>query len=210
MSPKKELAPLTFSWEDRYAGRLVCGVDEAGRGPLAGRVYAAAVILPHKVRQESFVLALNDSKKLSEKKRTVLAAEVERLCLWSVAYCEVEEIETLNILEASLLAMRRALAALPEKPDVALIDGNVERDFPLEAHALIGGDGLSPSIAAASILAKTHRDRYCAEVLERQYPGYGFAVHKGYGTRAHYEALRAMGPCAAHRMSFLKSFYAKG
>ena len=203
---KAASAPLTFAYEDSFAPRIVCGTDEAGRGPLAGRVYAAAVILPEEIRNEPFVAALNDSKKLSAKRREALAEEIKKFAPYAVAYSEVAEIEEWNILEASLLAMRRAIAALPIAPDVALIDGNICRDFPMEAHAIIGGDGLSPSIAAASILAKTERDRYCIEVLDKQYPEYGFAVHKGYGTKAHYEALRKYGACEAHRMSFLKKF----
>lgn len=199
--------PLTFAYEDSFAPRVVCGTDEAGRGPLAGRVYAAAVILPEEIRFAPFIAALNDSKKLSAKRREALAEEIKRSVPYAVAFSEVEEIESLNILEASLLAMRRAIAALPTAPDVVLVDGNIERDFPLEAHAIIGGDGISPSIAAASILAKTERDRYCVEVLDALYPDYGFAVHKGYGTKAHYEALRAHGATDAHRMSFLKKFY---
>ena len=184
----------------------IAGVDEAGRGPLAGPVCAAAVILPKGL----VIDEINDSKKLSEKKRFLLADEIKALGIpYCVAFSEVEEIERINILEASLLAMRRAIDGLDVKPDVALIDGNIERDFQLEAHAVIGGDGLSPSIAAASILAKTERDKYCLEYLDATYPEYGFAAHKGYGTKAHYEALEKYGPCPEHRMSFLKKFYAK-
>lgn len=208
MASKKSAEPLDFRYEDSFAPRVVCGTDEAGRGPLAGRVYAAAVILPDEIRNAPFVAALRDSKKLSPKKRDSLAEDIKRYAPYAVAYSEVEEIERLNILEASLLAMRRAVSALSLSPDVILVDGNIDRDFPIEAHALIGGDGLSPSVAAASILAKTERDRYCVEVLDVRYPGYGFAVHKGYGTRAHYDALRTLGACEAHRMSFLKKFYA--
>lgn len=214
MSTKRSVpqkAPLTYAYEDSFAPRTVCGVDEAGRGPLAGRVYAAAVIIPEEARTHEAIKALNDSKKLSEKKRAALAPEIKRLTIWAVAYSEVDEIEEKNILEATLSAMRRAVAALSMRPDVALIDGNIDRDFPqdLEAHAIIGGDGLCPSIAAASILAKTERDAYCIDVLDKAYPDYGFAVHKGYGTKAHYEALTEFGACDAHRRSFLKKFYEK-
>ncbi len=210
MAAKKISEPLSWENELRYNPLTVCGVDEAGRGPLVGRVYAAAVILPYDKREDEAVLALNDSKKLSEKKRFLLADEIKRLAVsYCIAYSTVEEIERINILEASLLAMRRAIDGLSQKPDVALIDGNVSRGFQLQAHAIIGGDGISPSIAAASILAKTERDKWCCEVLDRQFPQYGFAAHKGYGTKAHYEAIAKFGPCPEHRMSFLKKFYEK-
>lgn len=209
MTKKTVSEPLSFCYEDSFAPRIVCGTDEAGRGPLAGRVYAAAVILPEEARNEAFVAALNDSKKLSAKRREALAEEIKKSVPYAVAFSEVEEIEKINILEASLSAMRRAIAALPIVPDAVLVDGNIERGFPIEAHAVIGGDGLSPSIAAASILAKTERDRYCVEVLDRLYPEYGFALHKGYGTKAHYQALSRYGACPAHRKSFLKKFYEK-
>lgn len=208
LSAKKDFVPL--SWElELSCGKTVCGVDEAGRGPLVGRVYAAAVILPYEKRGNEIIRSLNDSKKLTEKKRFLLASGIKELAVsWSVAYSEVEEIERMNILEASLLAMRRAISSLSVVPDAALIDGNISRGFDIPARAVIGGDGISPSIAAASILAKTERDRYCAEVLDARYPEYGFAKHKGYGTAAHYEALRKYGPCPEHRMSFLKKFLA--
>lgn len=208
--PKKEQKPLAFSYEESYAPRLVCGVDEAGRGPLAGRVYAAAVILPLDKKDDDTIRRLNDSKKLSEKARDELCEKIKEVAVaWSIAFCEVEEIEKINILEASLLAMRRAIESLPVKADVALIDGNICRDFNLEARAIIGGDGISPSIAAASILAKTERDRYCLEVLHEKYPEYNFAKHKGYGTAVHYAAIKEFGPCPEHRMSFLKKFFEK-
>ena len=210
MAEKKQSAPLSWESELKYSPRIVCGVDEAGRGPLVGRVYAAAVILPFDEREIEAILALNDSKKLSEKKRFLLADEIKRLAVsYCVAFSSVEEIERINILEASLLAMRRAIDGLSVRPDVALIDGNISRDFQLEAHAIIGGDGISPSIAAASILAKTERDKWCCEVLDAQYPQYGFSKHKGYGTKAHYDAISELGPCPEHRMSFLKKFYEK-
>ncbi len=194
--------------EETCGGNIVCGVDEAGRGPLVGRVYAAAVILPYDMKDNEIILALNDSKKLSEKKRDALALGIKEIAVsWCVSYSEVHEIESMNILEASLLAMRRAVGGLAVKPDFALIDGNICRGFDIPARAVVGGDGISPSIAAASILAKTERDRYCIEYLDREYPEYSFAKHKGYGTKLHYEAIEKYGPCPEHRMSFLKKFY---
>ncbi len=181
---------------------LSCGVDEAGRGPLAGPVYAAAVILP-----EEYVLpGLDDSKKLSAKKREKL---FDAICAqavdFRVATASVEEIERLNILEAALLAMRRAVEALCVRPDELLIDGNITRGFDIPARAVIGGDALVPAISAASILAKVSRDRYMEELAAR-YPEYGFEKHRGYGTKAHYAALDKYGPCPEHRESFLKRF----
>lgn len=209
MPSKKEKQPLSWEYERAFCGKTVCGVDEAGRGPLVGRVYAAAVILPPELMEHPALYALNDSKKLTEKKRDELAGKIKELAIYGIAYSEVHEIEQMNILEASLLAMRRAIAALPVKCDMALIDGNISRGFDIPAKALVGGDGISPSIAAASILAKTERDRWCMEYLDVTYPQYGFAKHKGYGTKAHYEALAEFGPCPEHRMSFLKKFYGK-
>ena len=178
----------------------VCGVDEAGRGPLCGPVVAAACILPVGLVIEG----LNDSKKLSEKKRDKLFDEIcENAIAYSIAEASVEEINALNILEATLLAMRRAIGGLSVPADFALIDGNVDRDFPLPARAVIGGDAKSPSIAAASILAKVTRDRACIE-LDRQYPQYGIAKHKGYGTKLHMEALRTYGPSPIHRKQFIR------
>ena len=181
--------------------RLICGVDEAGRGPLAGPVCAAAVILPR-----GFLPAgLNDSKKLSERKREALFPVIQENALaWSVAFGSVEEIESLNILQATFLAMNRAIEGLNPQPELALIDGNRDREIRVPSMAVVGGDGRCACIAAASILAKVSRDRLMLE-LARQYPEYGFEQHKGYGTKAHYEALRRYGPCAAHRMSFLRS-----
>lgn len=178
----------------------VCGVDEAGRGPLCGSVVAAAVILP-----PDFVLeGLNDSKKLTAKKREAL---FDLICENALAYCiaeaSVEEIDRLNILEADLLAMRRAIDGLQIKADYALIDGNIARDFQIPARAVVHGDAISPSIAAASILAKVTRDRQCIE-LDRQYPQYGIAKHKGYGTKAHMDALRQFGPSPIHRKQFIR------
>ncbi|MCQ2427610.1 MAG: ribonuclease HII [Clostridia bacterium] len=178
----------------------VCGIDEAGRGPLCGPVVAAACILPCGL----VIPELNDSKKLTEKMREELFDVIRRE---AVAYCvaeaSVEEIDSLNILEATLLAMRRAVAGLTVSPDYLLVDGNVYRDFPLPGRCVIGGDAKSPSIAAASILAKVTRDRMCLE-LDALYPGYGIAKHKGYGTPAHKEALRRLGPTPIHRKKFIR------
>lgn len=178
----------------------VCGVDEAGRGPLCGPVFAAACILPRDYHPEE----LNDSKKLTPKKRDRLFDEIrENAIAYSIAYATVEEINEMNILEADLLAMRRAIDGLGVKADFALIDGNIARGFQIPARAVIGGDALSPSIAAASILAKVARDRDCME-LDRLYPQYGIAKHKGYGTKAHMEALRTYGPAPIHRKQFIR------
>ncbi|MBE6699512.1 MAG: ribonuclease HII [Ruminococcaceae bacterium] len=179
---------------------LVCGVDEAGRGPLCGPVFAAACILPDGLVLEG----LNDSKKLTPKKRDKL---FDLICENAIAYCiasaSVEEIDELNILEADLLAMRRAIDGLALKADFALIDGNIARDFQIPARAIIGGDAKSPSIAAASILAKVARDRDCLE-LDAQYPQYGIAKHKGYGTKQHMDSLRTYGPSPIHRKQFIR------
>ena len=178
----------------------VCGVDEAGRGPLCGPVCAAACILPVGLQIEG----LNDSKKLSEKKRDALFDVIkENAVAWAVAYGTVEEINSSNILEATLLAMRRAIDGLSVKADFALIDGNIGRDFQLPVKTVIHGDAVSPSIAAASILAKVSRDRICLE-LDKEYPQYGIAVHKGYGTKAHMQALREHGPAPIYRTKFIR------
>ena len=178
----------------------VCGVDEAGRGPLLGPVVAAACILPIGLVIEG----LNDSKKLTEKKREALYDVIcENAVSYSIAEASVEEINELNILEATLLAMRRAIKGLSIPADFALIDGNISRDFPLPAKAVIHGDSISPSIAAASILAKVTRDRMCYE-LDREYPVYGIAKHKGYGSKAHMDALRQYGPSKIHRTKFIR------
>ena len=178
----------------------VCGVDEAGRGPLCGPVVAAACILPMGLVIEG----LNDSKKLTPKKRDAL---YDYICENAISYCiaeaSVEEIDELNILEATLLAMRRAIAGLSVPADFALIDGNVARDFQIPARAIVKGDATSPSIAAASILAKVTRDRQCEE-LDRLYPQYGIAKHKGYGTKVHMDALREHGPSPIHRKQFIR------
>ena len=178
----------------------VCGVDEAGRGPLCGPVVAAACILPVDCEIEG----LNDSKKLTEKKREALFdVIIEKAIACSVAQATVEEINQLNILEATLLAMRRAIEGLPQKADFALIDGNVCRNFPLPARAVIHGDAISPSIAAASILAKVTRDRMCID-LDAEYPMYGIAKNKGYGSKQHMDALREHGPAPIHRTKFIR------
>ncbi len=178
----------------------VCGIDEAGRGPLAGDVYAAAVILP-----EGYDLpGLTDSKKLSPKRREVLFDEIIRQAVsFAVASATVLEIEQLNILEASLLAMRRAAEGLTVRPSRLLIDGNIARGFSTPATAVVGGDCTTPCISAASILAKVTRDRAML-ALDRRYPGYGFAKHKGYGTAEHIRALRELGPCPEHRALFIR------
>ena len=179
---------------------LICGVDEAGRGPLAGPVVAAACILP-----DGFIIdGLNDSKKLTEKKREMLFdIIIENAVDFSIAMASVDEIEEINILNASMLAMRRAIDGLKVKPDLALIDGNTSRGFSLPTETVVGGDAKSPSIAAASILAKVTRDRMCYE-FDKAFPKYGFAKHKGYGTKLHIEAIKAYGVTPIHRPSFLK------
>ena len=186
---------------DRAGYHVICGVDEAGRGPLAGDVYAAAVVLPHGVE----IPGVNDSKKLSEKKREALFPVIlEQATAYSVAFATVEEIDALNILNATFLAMCRAVKGLQVPADFALVDGNqIPRGLCLPARSIVGGDGKSLSIAAASVLAKVSRDRLMPEV-DRQYPGYGFAKHKGYGTKDHIAAIRELGPCPAHRRSFLR------
>lgn len=177
----------------------ICGVDEAGRGPLFGPVAAAACILPYGIN----IPGLDDSKRLTEKKRENLYTIITREAVdWAVATATVEEIEEYNILEASLLAMRRAIDSLTSKPDFALIDGNAERDFGISSRCVVHGDAISPSIAAASIIAKVTRDRLCRE-LELLYPGYGIAKHKGYGTKQHTDAIRLLGLTPQHRKSFI-------
>ncbi|WP_142803481.1 ribonuclease HII [Tepidiphilus sp. J10] len=179
------------------AGYL-CGVDEAGRGPLAGPVVAAAVILP----PGASLPGLNDSKKLSPSRRERLAAEIRASALaWAVAEASASEIDEWNILRATLRAMARAVAALPLVPDEVLVDGNRAPELEVPVRTIIGGDALEPAIMAASILAKTHRDARLV-ALDRRYPGYGFARHKGYGTAAHLAALARLGPCPEHRRSF--------
>lgn len=182
----------------------LCGVDEAGRGPLAGPVCAAAVVLPHGIA----ISGLNDSKKLTEKKREELFGFITANALtYGIAFASVEEIETRNILGATFLAMNRAIASLGVLPELALIDGNQTKGIGYNCRCIVGGDAKCASIAAASILAKVTRDRLMSEYDEK-YPKYGFAKHKGYGTKEHYAALRAFGPCEIHRLSFLRKFLA--
>ncbi len=181
----------------------LCGVDEAGRGPLAGPVCAAAVMLPRGI----VIDGLNDSKKLSERRRERLYDDIkEKAIHWAVAFASVEEIETLNILGATYLAMNRAIEELGIVPELALIDGNRAKGVEYDTRCIVGGDGKCADIAAASIMAKVTRDRLMYE-LDAQYPGYGFAKHKGYGTAAHYAAIRELGPCPAHRLSFLRKMH---
>ena len=182
---------------------VICGVDEAGRGPLAGPVCAAAVILPDHLE----LPGLNDSKKLSDKKRRELFPLIkEQAIAYGIGLASEKEIDEINILQATYLAMERAIAQLEGKADLALIDGNRARDFGLPVKTVVKGDSLSASIAAASILAKVTRDDMM-EAYANEYPGYGFEIHKGYGTKAHYAALTEKGPSPIHRMTFLKKFY---
>ncbi len=184
---------------------LICGVDEAGRGPLAGPVCAAAVILP----DHCLIPGLNDSKKLSDKRRRELFPIIKESALaYGIAFASETEIDEINILQATFLAMKRALSKLSLHPDYALIDGNRETDFGLPVKTIVRGDSLSANIAAASILAKVTRDDWMIRLSE-EYPRYGFEIHKGYGTKAHYEALDRLGACAAHRQTFLKKYYEK-
>ena len=188
----------------------VCGVDEAGAGPLMGPVYAAAVILP----RELDIPGLNDSKKLTEKKREALYEIITaQAAAWSVARVEAAEIDEMDILNARMLAMQKALDGLTLRPDLALIDGNRDHGsryaIEIPHRLIVGGDGKSASIAAASILAKVSRDRYVSTELDAKYPQYQFAKHKGYGTKLHYEMLDQYGPCPEHRRTFLKKWEAK-
>ena len=189
--------------EDSLGLNVICGVDEAGRGPLAGPVCAAAVILPKHLQ----IPGLTDSKKLSDKKRRELFPVIqEQAVAYGIGLASEAEIDEINILQATFLAMGRALSQLSIRPEMVLIDGNREADFGLPVRTVVKGDSLSANIAAASILAKVTRDNLLVE-LAKQYPEYGFEIHKGYGTKAHYEALRTFGPCPIHRKSFLKKFY---
>lgn len=192
--------------ETEYFGQgfqCICGVDEAGRGPLAGPVCAAAVILPPRVE----IPGLDDSKKLSDKKRRELFPVIkENAVAYAIAFADHEEIDEINILQATFLAMQRAIDQLGVKPDLALIDGNREKDFGVPVKTVIHGDSLSANIAAASVLAKVTRDDYMVQ-MALQYPEYGFEIHKGYGTKAHYAALAQHGPTPIHRMTFLKKLY---
>ena len=179
---------------------LICGIDEAGRGPLAGPVCAAAVILPLGLEIEG----LNDSKKLTEKKREKLYdVIIEKAVAYGIAFADEKEIDDINILQATFLAMKRATEKLSIKPDYALVDGNRMPNLDIDGETIVSGDALSPSIAAASILAKVTRDRLMLE-YDKQYPEYQFAKHKGYGTKVHTEAIKEFGPSAIHRLTFLK------
>lgn len=191
--------------EELYASgyNLICGVDEAGRGPLAGPVYAAAVILPRGL----IIDGLNDSKKLSEKKRELLFEPIcEKALAYGIAFASVEEIEEINILNATFLAMNRAIGRLSLKPELALIDGNRCTGIEINSKAVVKGDASCADIAAASVLAKVSRDRYMLQMAEK-YPQYQFEKHKGYGTKLHYEMIREHGPSPIHRMSFLRKMH---
>ncbi len=200
------LSLLEIEEARRAAGyEWICGVDEAGRGPLAGPVCAAAVILPRGLD----IPGLDDSKKLSDRRRRELYDVIVReAASFGIALVGQERIDEINILQATFRAMEEAVSKLSPQPELALVDGNREPALPMPCETIVGGDGKCASIAAASILAKVTRDRLMEE-LDARYPQYGFAVHKGYGTRRHYEALRQYGPCPLHRRSFLKKFYAR-
>ena len=188
-------------FEEGY--KIICGVDEAGRGPLAGPVCAAAVILPPNAQ----IPGLNDSKKLTDKKRRELMPIIKETAIaYGIAFASEQEIDEINILQATYLAMHRAIDQLAVKADLALVDGNRAGDFGLPVKTVVKGDSLSASIAAASVLAKVTRDDVMLELAEK-YPEYAFDVHKGYGTKAHYAALTQHGPSPIHRMTFLKKFY---
>lgn len=192
--------------EESYYGpgvQTLCGVDEAGRGPLAGPVCAAAVILPRGLE----IPGLDDSKKLTDRRRRELyEVIIKEAAAYGIALVDERTIDEINILQATFRAMGEAVSKLEIRPDLALVDGNREPALPMTVRTVVGGDGKCASIAAASILAKVTRDRLMEE-LDRQYPQYGFALHKGYGTRRHFAALQDYGPCPIHRMSFLRKFY---
>lgn len=192
--------------EDEYLNdgiKLVCGVDEAGRGPLAGPVCAAAVILPPHIE----LPGLNDSKKLTDKRRRELFPMIKEAAVaYGIGFATHEEIDEINILQATYLAMQRAIEQLAIMPEQLLIDGNRAKDFGIPTRTVVKGDSLSASIAAASVLAKVSRDDWMLQAAEN-YPHYGFDIHKGYGTKAHYEALSAFGASPIHRKTFLKKFY---
>lgn len=199
---------MTYEYEHQLKEKgyqLICGIDEAGRGPLAGPVFAAAVILPEGLED----LGINDSKKLSEKKRDLLFEQIkEKAVAYSIASASEKEIDEINILNATFLAMKRAVAGLSVKPQIALVDGNRKPGTGIEELTIVKGDAKSISIAAASILAKVSRDRYLTE-LDRQYPQYQFAKHKGYPTKLHYEMIKQYGVSPVHRLSFLKNLNEK-
>lgn len=180
--------------------KIIAGIDEAGRGPLAGPVYAAAVILP----ENFYIPEINDSKKISEKKREKLFnIIIENALAYAIESVDSKTIDKINILNATLLAMKNAVCSLKITPELAIVDGNKTKDLPVEARCIIKGDAQSQSIAAASILAKVARDKYCKEYLDTKYPEYFFSKHKGYGTKLHVEMLRKFGPCNEHRKTFL-------
>lgn len=199
---------MTYEYEHQLKEKgyqLICGIDEAGRGPLAGPVFAAAVILPEGLED----LGINDSKKLSEKKRDLLFEQIkEKAVAYSIASASEKEIDEINILNATFLAMKRAVEGLSVKPQIALVDGNRKPGTGIEELTIVKGDAKSISIAAASILAKVSRDRYLTE-LDRQYPQYQFAKHKGYPTKLHYEMIKQYGVSPVHRLSFLKNLNEK-
>ena len=199
---------MTYEYEHQLKEKgyqLICGIDEAGRGPLAGPVFAAAVILPEGLED----LGINDSKKLSEKKRDLLFEQIkENAVAYSIASASEKEIDEINILNATFLAMKRAVEGLSVKPEIALVDGNRKPGTGIEELTIVKGDAKSISIAAASILAKVSRDRYLTE-LDRQYPQYQFAKHKGYPTKLHYEMIKQYGVSPVHRLSFLKNLNEK-
>lgn len=198
---KPQIDWLRYERESAEKGfAVVCGVDEAGRGPLAGPVFAGAVILP----KDCIITGVNDSKKLSEKKREELYGTItEKALSWGVGFATEQEIDEINILQATFLAMRRAVEKLSSIPQLALVDGNRTPPLPMLVRTIIKGDGCCESIAAASILAKVSRDRLMLQ-LDELYPQYGFAKHKGYGTAQHRQALLQYGPCPIHRKTFLK------
>lgn len=197
------LHEFDMQYYDKYP--LLCGTDEAGRGPLAGDVFAAAVIFA----PDTVIEGINDSKKLTPKKRDALYDEIkEKALYWSIRRATVDEIEELNILECAMLSMKRSVEALGVVPDLVIADGNKTPPVSCPVQYLIKGDAKSQSVAAASILAKVERDRYM-EAMAEKYPQYDFDKHKGYGTKLHYQRLDEFGPCEIHRMSFLKKYYAK-
>ena len=194
-----------FDEQYRNKFEIVCGCDEAGRGPLAGDVFAAAIV----IEKGTVIEGINDSKKLTEKKREKLFDEIkEKALYWSIKTATVEEIESINILQSAMLAMKRAVEDLPVKPDICLIDGNKTPELDTLSTAIVGGDAKSQCIAAASILAKVARDRYMLEMAQK-YPQYKFEKHKGYGTKLHYQMIDEFGASPIHRQSFLKKYYAK-
>lgn len=200
LKDRELLERFEFDTEYRKRYGIICGIDEAGRGPLAGAVYAAAVVLP----EDIFIDGLNDSKKLSEKKREALFDEITANAVsYCVATASAAEIDELNILKATMLAMKRAFDGLTFRPAYALVDGNKVPELGISAESVVKGDFRSASIAAASILAKVSRDRYMRE-LDEKYPEYEFARHKGYGTALHYEKVKEFGFCPEHRRSFFK------